>query len=321
MQLGIELRLKIRHWLKKYGKILFFVIIVWSVIFIINKFLRDYTIKPVPNTTYTPSVSVMNPSEKVSTKVQVTAEELIEEYVEYCNKGQYQKAFAMLSEDCQKYAFDNDVESFAKYVLEKMPVPKKYSIQNYSNYDKYYIYEIKYFDDFLTTGLTNTEYTYTTEKMTLIKNSNGGYDMSTGNYIAHENINNVAENEYLKIDVKDKIVKYSTETYQVKLTNRTDDVIVIADNFVDNEVSLALTGEYRNMENTNSTIILGPGDSQTLWIGFMKFVDDNDKAQSLLFGNIRVLESYYGKDATADIKQSAIDNAIAKFSMSIPVNN
>jgi hypothetical protein len=321
MQSSIELRLKIRHWFKKYGKILFFLVVLWTLIFIVNKFLRDYTVEPSPNTTYTPSVSVMNPSEEVSSKIQATAESFIEEYVSACNQGKYQKAFAMLSEDCQKYAFDDDVETFASYVLEKMPTPKKYSIQNYSNYGKYYIYEVKYFDDLLATGLTNTEYTFTTEKMTLTKNSEGGYDIATGNYIAYETINNIAENEYLKIDVKDKLVKYSTETYEVKFTNRTDDVIVISDNFVENEVELALSNEYRELQNTNSTIILNAGESKTFWLGFMKFVDDNDEAQNLLFGNVRVLEKYYGADSTADEKQNAIDNAVAKFSMSIPVNN
>ena len=321
MQASIELRLKIRHWFKKYGKILFFVVVGWSVIFIVNKFLRDYTVEPVPNTTYTPSVSVMDSTEQVSTKVQKKAEEMIEEYVNACNQGKYQKAFAMLSKDCQKYAFDNDVEYFAKHVLEKMPQPKKYSIQNYSNYDKYYIYEIRYFDDILATGLTNSEYTYTTEKITLIKNSEGGYDMSTGNYIAYEEINNVAENEYLKIDVRSKLVKYSTEQYEVKFTNRTEDIIVISDNFQEDEVVLALTGEYRSMETTNSSLVLQPGESKTIWLGFMKFVDDNDKAQSILFGNIRVLEEYSGVNVSDEIRKLEIDKAVDKFSMNIPVNN
>ena len=202
-----------------------------------------------------------------------------------------------------------------------MPEPKQYSIQNYSNYDKYYIYEIRYFDDILATGLTNSEYTYTTEKITLTKNSEGGYDMATGNYIAYEEINNVAENEYLKIDIRNKLVKYSTEQYEVKFTNRTEDIIVIADNLQDSEVSLVLTGEYRSMENADTDIILEPGESKIISIGFMKFVDDNDFSQSILFGNIRVLEEYSGPEATKEIRQAEVDKAVDKFSMSIPVNN
>lgn len=319
MQLPIEMRLKIRHWFKKYGKIVFFVFVVWSIIFIVNKFLGEYTIKPAPNTTYTPTVSVLDKSDTAPSKVQIAAETMVEEYVDACNQGKYQKAFAMLSEECKKYEFEDNVENFARHVLEKLPTPKKYSIQNYSNYDKYYIYQVKYFDDFLATGLTNSEYTYTTEKIVLTKNSKGGYDISVGNFIGYEDINNISENEYLKIDIKNKLVRYSTETYEVKFTNRTEDIIVVADNFQEQEVALALSGEYRGMENSNTTIVLEPGESKTFWLGFMKFADDGDKSQSILFGNIRVLEEYAGTESKKEDKQAEIDKAVAKFSMNIPV--
>lgn len=318
MQLPIELRLKIRHWIKKYGKILFFIIIVWISIFIINKFLGDYQAEQVPNTTKTPQVAVMSTNEKVSKKVQTSAEEFIESYVDACNQGKYQKAFAMISENCRKYEFNDDVEKFAKYVLEKMPIPKKYSIQSYSNTQGYYIYEVKYFDDMLATGLTNSEYNFTTEKMVLKKNSKGSFDIAVGNFIEYKDINSVAENDYLKIDVKNCMVRYSTQTYEVKLTNRTDYTIVVADNYIEDEISLALSGEYRGTES-GKTIVLQPEGSLTVKLGFMKFVDDNDEAQSLLFSNIRVLEEYAGVTSNNDVKKAEIEKAIDKFSMNVPV--
>lgn len=318
MQLPIELRLKIRHWIKKYGKILFFIIIVWISIFIINKFLGDYQAEQVPNTTKTPQVAVMSTNEKVSKKVQTSAEEFIESYVDACNQGKYQKAFAMISENCRKYEFNDDVEKFAKYVLEKMPTPKKYSIQSYSNTQGYYIYEVKYFDDMLATGLTNSEYNFTTEKMVLKKNSKGSFDIAVGNFIEYKDINSVAENDYLKIDVKNCMVRYSTQTYEVKLTNRTDYTIVVADNYIEDEISLALSGEYRGTES-GKTIVLQPEGSLTVKLGFMKFVDDNDEAQSLLFSNIRVLEEYAGVTSNNDVKKAEIEKAIDKFSMNVPV--
>lgn len=320
MQLPIEVRLKIRHWIKKYGKILFFIVVAWSVIFIVNKFLGDYQVEEKPNTTQTPQVAVMSSSEKVSDKVQNSAEEFIEGYVDACNQGKYQKAFAMLSEDCRKYEFNDDVENFAMHVLEKMPTPKKYAIQNYSNVNGYYIYEVKYFDDILATGLTNSEYTFTTEKMVLRKNSKGEFDIAVGNFIEYRDINSVSENEYLKIDIKNCTVRYSTETYEIKLTNRSDYTIVISDNYEENEVALVLSGEYRETENTNTPIVLLPEESLTVKLGFMKFIDDNDETQGLLFGNIRVLESYSGVGSTEEVKKAEIEKAIDKFSMNIPVN-
>ncbi len=319
MQLPIEVRLKIRHWFKKYGKILFFIVVAWSVIFIVNKFLGDYQTEEAPNTTFTPQVSVMSSSEKVSQKVQTTAEDFIEAYVDACNQGKYQKAFAMLSEECKKYEFKDDVENFAAHVLEKMPSPKKYSIQNYSNTKGYYIYEVKYFDDILATGLTNSEYTFTTEKLVLSKSSKGGFEIAVGNFIEYRDIKSVAENDFLKIDIKNCLVRYSTETYEIQLTNRSDYTIVVADNYQEDEVALVLSGEYRGTDNTNTTIVLAPEESITVKLGFMKFIDDNDETQSILFNNVRVLEEYSGVDASQDIKKVEIDKAIDKFSMNIPV--
>ena len=314
-----ELRLKIRHWFKKYGKILFITVVVIGIIFAINRYLMAIDVRTVPNTTYTPNVSVMNEGSSAPSTVQTTAETMIEEYVGYCNEGNYQKAFNMLSEDCRKYGFGDSLDDFVDYVLKKMITPKKYSIQDYSNYNGYYIYEVKYIDDILATGLTNQTYNYTTEKIIFTRNKNNSFDMSVGNFVKYDQIANVLENDYLKIDVIDRITRYSIETYTIKFTNRTDSTVVIADNLVTNEVQLVLPQEYRNMENTNTNIILEPNQSQTVTVGFTKFFDDGDISQGILFGAVRVIEDYKGVDGTLEEQQREIDNAIAKFSVEIPV--
>lgn len=316
---SIDLRLKIRHLFKKYKKIVFVVAVIWAIIFIINTFLKDYQVEDVPNTTYTPSVSVLDETSSAPKKVQTTAEEMIEEYVGYCNEGNYHKAFNMLSEDCQLYAYDNDVEQFARHVLSKMITRKEYSIQNYSNYGKYYIYEVKYIDNILATGLTNQTYQYTTEKIVFTKNSDGTYDMATGNFISYDKINSVTENEYLKIDIQDRITMYSIEKYNVKFTNRTDSTVVVSDTLQSDEVNLVLPGEYRSLDNSDLTIILKPGESKTITLIFPKFADDGDESQSILFAAIRVIENYKGVDGSTEEQQAEIDNAIAKFSMQVPV--
>lgn len=319
MQFPIELRLKIRHWFKKYGKILFILFLIWTGIVVINKFLGDYTIEEPPQTTYKPEVSVVNPNVSVPKKVQATAESAINDYVTYCNDGNYQKAFNLLSEECRKYEFENSVEKFAKHVLTKMPVPKKHSIQNYSNYGDYYIYEIKYIDDILATGLTNQVYNFTTEKITLKKTKDGEYELAVGNFIGYEEIKNVAENDYLKVNVESKLINYSMETYVVKFTNRTDNIIVISDNYENNEINLELNNEYRGRENINETIVLDPEESKTVKLEFTKFADDGDISRNIFLANVRVMEKYTKGVVEDNIRKAEIDNAIAKFSMSIPL--
>lgn len=317
-----EIRLNIRRFIRKYKRPIFILIVVWVMIILINLMIGERKQKPQASTTATPHTAVIDSSSSTPKSMQVSIEELIEEYVGYCNEGNYQKAFNMLSENCRKYEFSDDVDKFMEHVLVKMPTQKKYSIQDYSNIKygnkRLYIYEIKYTDDLLATGLTNSTYSYTSEKLTFCDGKDG-IEMSAGNFIYYEDVKALSENEYLKIDVVGKVVNYSIETYEVKFTNRSNYTVVVADGQESDEVMLILPSESRSRSEL-ANIVLGPQESQTVKMVFPKFVDDNDVSQSLLFSSIRVMEKYSGTDeenVSKETMQSEIDNAISKFSMEI----
>lgn len=318
-----ELRLRFRHWFRKYKKVVFVVLVIWGLIFLINLYIRNRKIEPQATTTKEPHTAVINQSSSTPKSMQTPIEDMLKEYIGYCNEGNYQKAFNMLSEDCKSYEFDNRVENFMEHVLVKMPTPKKYSIQNYSNTTygnkKIYIYEVKYTDDLLATGLTNTTYAYTSEKFTFYEDENDEIQMNAGNYIYHTDIKSISENEYLKIDVIDKVVNYSIETYEVKFTNRSNYTVVVADGVETDEIILTLPAETRSRSETND-IVLAPQESLTIEFTFPKFVDDGDTSQSLVFSSIRVMEKYSGTENVDEATiQSEIDNAISKFSMEVNV--
>jgi len=315
-----DFRLRIIHFFRKYGIIIIIALLVWVVIFLINMFLKNYKAPVTVQTTYQPHTSIMDESSKVPTTISNPIEDMIEEYVGYCNEAKWQSAFNMLSNECKEYSFGNSIEEYMKYVYTKMPTPKKYAIQDYSNQGNTYIYQIKYTDDLLSTGLTNSEYQYTEEKMIFKKQKDGSIEMSVGNFIDYQEIKNISENEYLKIDVKYALKYYSKETYIVKLTNRSDYTIVISDNQEPNEIALALnSGDIRTRINTEYDVVLKPNESYMISIDFAKFYDNNDDAQSLIFNSIRVMEKYSGTDVSDEIIQSEIQNAVSKFSVNIPI--
>lgn len=314
-----ELRLKFRHFVRRYQRLIFVVLIVWGLVFLINLMMRHATVAPEAETTYELHTSVMDSTTSTPKVMQQPIEEMVEAYVKACNEGNYQKAFEMLSDDCKEYAFDNNVNKFMDHVLVKMPVPKQYALQDYSNMKynngKLYIYEIKYLDDYLATGLTNSTYTYTSEKMTFFEDEEGVYRMNVGNFIYHTDVKSISENDYLKLDVMNKTVNYSIETYEVKITNRSNYTIVISDGQAEDEVVLRLNNETRKLTDIND-IVLKPGEEITREFIFPKFVDDGETSQSIMLSSVRVMENYSGtEDVPKETIQSEIDNAIAKFSM------
>lgn len=317
-----DFRLKVLRFFRKNSKIIFIVICVWIIVFLVNWMLKSYEPEPILQTTYEPHTAVIDKGSSVPKSVSNPIEKMIEEYVGYCNEANWPAAYNMLSSECKQYAFNNNIKEFKDYVYTKMPTEKKYSIQNYSNDGNTYIYQIKYTDDLLATGLTNSEYQYTEEKMIFKKQKDGNIDMAVGNFVEYAEIKNISENDYLKVDVKSVTKYYSMEQYEVRFTNRTDYTIVISDGQYDSEAVLILnSGDARQrLDSAVRDIILRPNESQELNFKFQKFFDNNDDAKSLNFGTIRVMEKYSGTQGVAEeIRKAEIQNAIAKFSVSIPV--
>lgn len=316
--MNVDFKLKVRHFFKKYRKILILIFIVWIFIFIFNMYLQKMKTTQAPSTTYEPNMAVLNSSVKVPDKVADSFEEFIDEYVQACNTRNYKDAYNLVSEDCKKNYFNNDYDNFVEYVSNKFNAKKCYAIQNYSNYNDKYIYSVKLFDDFLATGLTNSNYQYQEEFIVASYDGNNNIVFSVGNYIESKELTAVASNNaYLKVDLKSVILKYSYELYEIKLTNRTDYTIVIQDGNSDgDEINLVVDGEYRNTTNYDIDVVLKPNEVKTIQLAFPKFYDSNTTSDMIVLSAVRVMQEYTGLEENAEIE---LQNAIDKFSMNIPI--
>ena len=308
----VDTRLKIRRFFKKYKKIIIFIVIVWAIIFTVNYILKNTPKEEVPKTTYEPNVSVMN-DDKVPDKWQETIESTIDTFVQRCNNKDYENAYNMLSDDCKSEVYPT-LNSFKSYVDNRYPSKRAYSIQNFSNVGKQYIYDVNLMDDIMATGLTGKEYGYLEEKFVFTENDNS-LKLSIGGFVRKQNLNVMAEDENLKVNIDSKDVFYDHENYKVTLTNRSKHPIVIADGSSTNEVSLNINTDDRNEKNVGTYgIVLQPGESKSYTFTFTKYCDDGNAPQYMMFNAIRVLQSYSGDEST---KQSELDNAIRTYSLRI----
>ena len=311
-------RLKMNQFFRKNKRILLIIAIIWVIVYAINYYLKHRTVEIEPSVTATPHVSVMDSESEVPKKYQEKVETLVDQFIGYCNNKDYENGFALLREDCREEMF-GDIETFQQYVDQRFPNKKLYSIQNYSNYGGMYIYQVKIFDDYLANGLTNTVYQYGEEKFALVPNDKGELELSVGNFIKKEDIKNIAEDKYLKIDIKDKIIKYEFEEYHVKITNRSEYTAVLLNNHssVSEEIVLELENDIREIEDFSSEVVLLPGQSKEYTFQFNKFYDEENEAKTLVFDAIRILEEYSGKASNEAVE---LEQAIAKYSLKVPIN-
>ena len=305
----LDLRLKVRNFFKKYKKLLIIIIIVWAIIIAINYFLKQLNENQKPTTTYEPNKAVMDDSE-VPKALQEPINNLIGEFVGYCNDKNYETAYSMIDADCKEISYPT-IDSFKAYVDNIYTTKKIYNIQNFSNVDNNYIYNVRILDDIMATGTNGNGYLYYEEKFVL-KDTNQGLKLSIGGFIEKKDLNISTEDEYLKIEIPYKIVEYDTETYVVKITNRTQNPIVLLDDSISNEIELSLGTQKRNMQNSSDNLIMvNARESKTVKLYFTKFVDDGNIPEKLIFNAVRVLQSYSGNE------QNTVDNAIDKYSLNI----
>ena len=309
-------RVKLRHFIIKWRRPVLIIIIVLAVLIIIDRVLMRASKNPTKETTYTPNVPLLDSNAgEIPKKVSNEFENFIDKYVNYCNNRNYVEAYNMISDDCKENFFGNSFNSFKSYVQQKFTTTKRYAIQDYSNLEDAYIYNVKIFDDYLATGLTGQTYRYQEEKFMITYDKDDNLVINVGNYMGSRPLNYMASNEYILAEVTNVIEKYSFASYTLKITNRTNYIIVVKDGLADaTEVGLAVGEELRGTNDNDIKIILDPGESKTVNLAFPEFYDSGLEPKGIVLDAVRVMENYTGSLETAD---EEIENAVDKFSMTI----
>lgn len=310
-----SIRLRVGNFIKKNQRIIFIVILVWFIVIAINMFLKYNKPEIEPITTYNPHQSIMDTGTEVPTKLQQPISELIDTYFNYCNTKQYEQAYNMLSQECKDTYFEtlDDFISYIDYIFDE---EKIYTIQNYSNDDGVYIYQIRIMEDILKTGLTGQEDLSYYQERIVITEKDGNLELAVREYIGKEDLDSVYEDDYIKMWIDDKQVGYETETYTIRIRNKTENIVVMQDWSEEYEVYLQVGTERRRCTNDNLNIVINPAETQTYELEFIKFYDEADTASALRFDAVRILKSYTGLSIT---KQDELDNAVRLYSLEIPL--
>ncbi len=290
MNLNARITMAIRNFFKKYGRIIVIAFVIWLIIFVINQYLKNRPRESQLINTYSPDNPVIDDGGSVPTAYRKTVKDTIDNFFKYCNSKNYEQAYNLLTEDCKEYLY-GDLELFKEYVDNIFTTAKIYNLQNYSNVDDIYIYDIVITDDIEVTGTTGGYEPY--KEKIAVRKENNSFKISNQGFIRTQEYNKVAEDDYLRVTVNSKDMSYRKEGYNVTITNKSDKYIVLVDNSVNTEVTLNLGDQKRKVSNySNATIIINPNSTEDVVLIFDKFYDDGKEPTELSLESVRVLENY-----------------------------
>lgn len=309
-----DFRLKIRNFIKKHKWKVVVFIVIWSILIAINVILKNIP-NDTPITTYTPHEPIIENGDTTPKKWQDDIENYIKQYVDYCNKKDYEKAYNMISENCREKIYPN-IDEFKAYVDYVFSSPKVYSIQNFSNRDNVYIYRVRLFEDILATGLTYSETLQYFEDRFIFTEDNGKLLMSVKSYIGDEKTDYMYEDQYMRITIKSKSIMYDEEIYNIEVQNKTEYTIVLADDETANEISFIVQGENRPMlvEEKWQAIYVKPRSNNNFTISCTQFFDEGVNTTGINFDSVRVLRSYSGKE---ELKEQELENAVSLYGFTL----
>lgn len=210
------------------NRILFWTIIIAIVVFVfiihtINSIVANNNNNKIQNTIideklYENKISI---EEQISDEQVEQKEELIiDQFIRYCNAKNTQSAYDLLTEECKEEVFPT-IESFENnYLKLNFNKQKLYSTELY----KGNTYKVTLYENMLSTGNINNEIIQ--DYYTIIKQDKK-IKLNISNYVERKKTNRVTENTSLKIEVEKRDVYMEYEIYQLKVTNLTENTIML----------------------------------------------------------------------------------------------
>lgn len=218
---------------------------------------------------------------------------VVDQFIRYCNAGEIDKAYNLLTDDCKKELFPT-IEQFKQNYYNKIFLETKlYSKEKF--YGK--TYKIKYYDDILSTGIVNTtniEDYYTIEYKKNIA------QLNISNYIGKKELNKTYENGNLKVEIISKQIYKEYEEYEIIVTNLSDKVILLDSKEKTNSIYLLGKNDVKyyvlSHEILSDNLIINAKQSKRLSVKFAKEYNSNNTINGLVFSDIVTDYELYQKE-------------------------
>lgn len=212
--------------------------IVWRLIYM----LTDNNQTTIPQTTQEDISSNLNSISLSSKKSAITGKEtriskqeitLIDSFVSYCNIGNLEEAYNLLTIECKQEMFPN-INRFQEIYYKPIFGNGKRNTKIENWYGDIYI--VDYNEDAISTGVYSTENNIR-DYITISKDSENNIKLNINKYIGRTELNKTAQTDNLQIKVLRKDAYMDYEKYTFEMKNESGSEVLIADIYDDENVS------------------------------------------------------------------------------------
>lgn len=225
--------------------------------------------------------------DKVSGEKKVTYGKLIDEFFTYCINHNPEKAYELLSTDMKNNMYESEALFESLYYSSKFEGNKQYSFQSWTTGNKRYTYQVKIFDDMLSTGKSNNSYI---EDYVTIVEENESYKLNVNSYIGKEIINVTAQNENISLQVINKYIYKDYQIFDIVVKNNTENQILLDTRENTKETYLLDNNDNKFeallYENSEKDLLLKANEIKKIKIKFNIVENENLKIKSINFDNI-----------------------------------
>lgn len=240
----------------------------------------------VDNTSLTTNQSVVGGGTMDENKLEEDIN-IIEQFINLCNKKDFEQAYELLSNDCKNNVFNNNFNDFKRTYCDKIFSTKKtYTSENWSGD----IYKIRLVEDILATGQSSTMGNAIQEWYTVVEENNVK-KLNINNYIGGKNYNSTSSTlNGITIKVLNSNTYKDYENYTIEVTNNTNNTIYLDDGENTSTIyiqdSKGVKHEAASSEIIFSTFVIPKGQTQRYTIKFTNSYVSNREITQMVFDKI-----------------------------------
>lgn len=215
---------------------------------------------------------------------------IIGQFMEFCNSGNTQEAYNLLSENCKNNVF-NTLEQFEQGYYQYVfgGETKIYTILNWEGNT----YRVDIMENMLATGKSNNG--YEKQDYITIEETDNEKKLNINSYIGHREINKKTEDNDndIIVEVLSKEIFKEYEEYKIRVKNNRNELIILDSMTYADSLYLEDSKEQKypayTHELTDPMLSLDSGATKELNIKFYNSYDTNKNIKHIVFSNILVL--------------------------------